>query len=215
MARKTKEDAEATRRAIQRAALKLFSTRGVAETTLSDVAKTAGVTRGAIYWHFQNKEALLRSLVDEAVSPYEQMALEGERPDEPDPLGKLKTSFAAILADVAEDAVTRQVFQIWLDRGQLGRRDRGESEQVVFRKRWNTRDKLESIMKNAVRKGQLPEDFDTRLGAMAVLAFIDGTVLSALLTPPSKTFKEDMARLTDAFFHSLHAAPNPYMCAAA
>ena len=92
MARKTKEDADATRRAIQRAALNLFSTRGVAETTLSDVAKQAGVTRGAIYWHFENKEALLRSLETETMQPYEQLALEGERPDEPDPLGKLKAS---------------------------------------------------------------------------------------------------------------------------
>ena len=138
MARKTKEDAEATRRAIQNAALELFSTRGVAETTLSDVAKTAGVTRGAIYWHFQNKEALLRSLMTETILPYEQVALEGEREDEPDPLGKLKTSFNAILAAAAEDAVTRRLFQIWLDRGQLGRRDRGESEQATFRKRYDT-----------------------------------------------------------------------------
>ena len=66
-----------------------------------------------------------------------------------------------------------------------------------------------------MKKGQLPKNFDTRLGAMAVLAFIDGTILSVLLTPPSKPFKEDMARLTDAFFHSLHAAPNPFMSAVA
>ena len=214
MARKTKEDAEATRKAIQRAALELFSARGVSETTLSDVAKTAGVTRGAIYWHFQNKEALLRSLKTEALLPYERLALEGEREEEPDPLGKLKASFLTILADAADDAMTRRLFQIWLDRGQLGRRDRGESEQSVFRKRWDTTTTLQNILKNAVKKGQLPENFDTRLGAMAVLSFIDGALLSVLLATPSKPFKEDVARLTDAFFHSLHAVVNPYMSAA-
>ena len=215
MARKTKEDADATRRAIQQAALNLFSSRGVAETTLSDVAKTAGVTRGAIYWHFENKEALLRSLSDETMLPYEKLALEGEREDEPDPLGKLKASFSAILADAADDAGTRRLFQIWLDRGQLGRRDRGETEQTSFRRRRDAKAQLESILKNAVRKGQLPEHFDTRLGAMAVLFFIDGTLLSVLLTPPSRAFKEDVAHLTDAFFHSLHAVANPHMTAAA
>ena len=81
MARKTKEEARETRAAIQKAALALFATRGISETTLSDVARTAGVTRGAIYWHFENKEALLRSLRDETCLPYEQIALAGEKED--------------------------------------------------------------------------------------------------------------------------------------
>lgn len=203
MARRTKEEAMATRRSIQRAALTLFSSRGVAETTLAEVARTAGVTRGAIYWHFANKDALLRSLRDETGRPYEQLALEGMKEDEPDPLGKLKTSLRSILRDLAEDDVTRQVFQIWLDRGMLGNRDRGENTHAEFLRRDEARAKIEAVLRNAVRRGQLPKTFNTRLGALAVLAFIDGSTLSVLLTPPSRAFKKDMERLTEAFFRSL------------
>ncbi len=49
MARKTKEDAQATREAILDAALQVFSVYGVSRTSLADIAKKAGVTRGAIY----------------------------------------------------------------------------------------------------------------------------------------------------------------------
>jgi TetR/AcrR family acrAB operon transcriptional repressor len=55
--RRTKEKAEQTREEIFRAGIKVFAQKGYAAATLSDVAREAGVTRGAIYWHFGNKEA--------------------------------------------------------------------------------------------------------------------------------------------------------------
>lgn len=62
MPRKTKEAAELTRLAILDSALSLFADQGVSRTTLADIAKEAGVTRGAIYWHFDNKSSLIQGL---------------------------------------------------------------------------------------------------------------------------------------------------------
>ena len=56
MPRRTQEDSQATRRKILESAQRLFTRRGYERTSLSDIAKYAGVTRGAIYWHFENKE---------------------------------------------------------------------------------------------------------------------------------------------------------------
>ena len=50
MARKKKEEAQQTRQQLIEAAIGQFATRGVASTTLTDIADTAKVTRGAIYW---------------------------------------------------------------------------------------------------------------------------------------------------------------------
>jgi TetR/AcrR family acrAB operon transcriptional repressor len=55
MARATKEEALETRNRIIDAAEEVMFARGVAQTSLADVADAAGVTRGAIYWHFKNK----------------------------------------------------------------------------------------------------------------------------------------------------------------
>lgn len=49
MVRRTKEEAQETRAQIIEAAEKAFYKRGVARTTLADIAELAGVTRGAIY----------------------------------------------------------------------------------------------------------------------------------------------------------------------
>ncbi len=64
MARKTKEEAQATRESVLIAALDLFSEKGFSRTTFSDIAKRIGMTRGAVYWHFDNKSALLAALID-------------------------------------------------------------------------------------------------------------------------------------------------------
>jgi AcrR family transcriptional regulator len=66
MARKTKEEAAETRESLLLAALDLFAEKGYSRTTFKEVAKRIGMTRGAVYWHFENKEALLAALLDYA-----------------------------------------------------------------------------------------------------------------------------------------------------
>src|SRR5688500_12124271 len=55
MARRKKEDALETRHRILDTAARVFLKKGTARTSLDDIAAAAGVTRGAIYWHFKNK----------------------------------------------------------------------------------------------------------------------------------------------------------------
>ena len=71
MARRTKEEAERTREALLTAASKVFLARGVARATLAEVAQAAGVTRGAVYWHFRDKLDLFLAIADRARAPYE------------------------------------------------------------------------------------------------------------------------------------------------
>jgi AcrR family transcriptional regulator len=55
-------DATGTRTRIEREAMCLFVEKGVAETSVRDVAKAAGVAEGAMYRHFASKEELVASL---------------------------------------------------------------------------------------------------------------------------------------------------------
>jgi TetR/AcrR family acrAB operon transcriptional repressor len=71
MARKTREEAEQTRQLLLDTAEKVFWEQGVAATSLTDIAAAAGLTRGAIYWHFANKLDLFNALCDRIVPALE------------------------------------------------------------------------------------------------------------------------------------------------
>lgn len=63
--RKSKTESQQTRRHLLDAALEVFYREGVAGATLQQIAELAGVTRGALYWHFRNKEDLFEALFED------------------------------------------------------------------------------------------------------------------------------------------------------
>ncbi|MRT10464.1 TetR family transcriptional regulator [Pantoea agglomerans] len=69
MVRTTKIVTDATRRKILNAAEVCFCRSGISGTTLQSVATQAGVTRGAVYWHFVDKEDLLKGVVERMSFP--------------------------------------------------------------------------------------------------------------------------------------------------
>ena len=70
MARKRKEDAQRTRTRILASALSLFAKKGYEHTTFTDIAARLKMTKGAVYWHFESKEALLVELVNLALGKF-------------------------------------------------------------------------------------------------------------------------------------------------
>lgn len=69
MARRTKAEAEATRESILDSAESVFMSKGVARASLEEIARTSGVTRGAVYWHFKNKQDILDAMLERVRAP--------------------------------------------------------------------------------------------------------------------------------------------------
>ena len=66
--KRAKEDAELTKNQIMEAAFSCFYEKGFQDSTLEQIAECAGLTRGAIYWHFKDKTELYKAVVEEALS---------------------------------------------------------------------------------------------------------------------------------------------------
>ncbi len=63
--------AEDRRREILSAALTSFGRGGFHETTIDDIAREAGLSKGAVYWHFAGKRELFYALVDQILGDFE------------------------------------------------------------------------------------------------------------------------------------------------
>jgi TetR/AcrR family acrAB operon transcriptional repressor len=115
MARKTKENAELTRQHLIQAAREVFLTRGVSRTTMEHIAIQAGVTRGAIYWHFSNKIALFQAMREQVFLPLiDRMddTLLVERSE--DPLACIENFLCGTIQVLMDSIETRQIYEIMM-----------------------------------------------------------------------------------------------------
>lgn len=204
MARKTKEQAEATRKGILDAAVRIFAIKGVARTSLDDIAREAGVTRGAIYWHFANKIDLLNTLWDQVLLFYAPLAEASENPDEPDPLGKLKALYLSFFIGMVEDQRQQQLFRLLFDDSDRSK----DTEAMRLRHMLIRRERMQGIqntLNNAKAKGQVPPDFDVRLGAISVLVYIYGLIAHWIMTPDLFDIQQDVPDLIEALVQMLRS----------
>lgn len=71
--RKTKEEHEITKKLLLEVAWYLFEKDGYYHTSLENIASSAGVTRGAIYWNFSGKKDMLEKLLDQNYKKYSML----------------------------------------------------------------------------------------------------------------------------------------------
>lgn len=77
MARKTAEESEHTRLRLKEAGVRIFAEHGYAYSTLEDIAHYAGLSRGAVYWHFKGKGELLVQILNSSTLPFEHFFTPG------------------------------------------------------------------------------------------------------------------------------------------
>lgn len=68
--RRTKEDAEQTRRSILASAMDIFYEKGYSKTTFDEIAKRIDLTKGAVYWYFRNKPDIVAALINDFSERY-------------------------------------------------------------------------------------------------------------------------------------------------
>ena len=204
MVRRTKEEAAATRDSILDAAEILFAKHGVSRTTLQHIATAAGVTRGAIYWHFVDKGAVFSAMMERATMPMDAaVKLAGERADT-DPLQSLRNEMLAVLQIVEGDEKARRVFEIatlkteFTDEVDSARAHKRESVA-----RW--RGRLQDQFTQAVTDGTLPATVDPRKASMSVWVMLDGLIRNWIFEPGAFELVDLGADLIDTYIAVLRA----------
>lgn len=179
MARRTKAEAQETRRAIMKAAMRQFSQQGWSATSLVDVAREAGVTRGAIYWHFENKAELLMALWQELCEPIGQMLSASLNVDEPDPLGHLERFLLLLVENVTTSDPHREFFRLFLNQSDPSD-EMAEFYELIKADVEEYQTELKAALRNAIAHQQLPADLDVEQAAVFIHCAVDGLILNAL-----------------------------------
>jgi TetR/AcrR family transcriptional regulator, acrAB operon repressor len=206
MARKTKDDAQLTCTALLDAAERVFFDNGVASTTLAEIASAAGLTRGAIYWHFKDKTDLIRALFARAMLPMEAMLKELEQGSEGDPLRSLRNMCVQALVNLSQSAEQQRVFSIMFHKcehvGQLVAvlEDKHEKREQCLAE-------VRTVLDKAVSRGQLPPDTDVGMAHQAINNFMTGTMSEWLFTPQAFALETCAPAMVEMLLAGLQACP--------
>lgn len=204
MVRRTKDEALETRHRILDVAERVFYERGVTRTSLADIANAAGVTRGAIYWHFEDKADLFCSMVARVTMPMESPICQVDHQSAADPLSSIRDMMIRILRNTSEDPQARRVFHIVFHKC-----EHVDEMQSVWQ-RFNEMHagcllRLEEGLRAAINKGQLPHTLDARQAAFGLRALVDGLLSTWVMDPNHQPREHEAEDLVDFFMNALHA----------
>lgn len=203
MARRTKEDACATRNSLLDAAEQVFTEQGVARASLNEIAQRAGATRGAVYWHFKDKLDLFYAMLDRVTMPLEQAAY-GSDADSPIPDGipRARHVIASVFRQLEQDAQTRRVFEVLLHKVEYV----GELQSVQERN-LDAMTKFDAKMESYLRTAQLMQGVSPALplseAALALRSLFDGLIQSWLLAAGSFDLTGVGMRAVDAYLRGI------------
>jgi len=203
--RRSKEDAEHTRQAILDAAEELFCSQGVAASTLEKISRRAGVTRGALYWHFKDKGDVLEALHNRSrpvqVALIETAAEKGHE----DPLGFLESAGIEMLATFEKDDRQQRMFLIM-----NAHSPDEEGAAWVQRVNGDLFRTLTSLIRQAQANGALSPEFSPEEAGVITLATMHGLLHEWLRSGKSFPLASLGAKLMVRQVAMLrHGAPNP------
>jgi TetR/AcrR family acrAB operon transcriptional repressor len=206
MARKTKLEALETRERLLDAGEAVFRHRGVTRTSLAEIAAAAGVTRGAVYWHFKDKAALFHAMCDRATLPLDALFERASETASTDPLQTLRDLCVGALQRLAVDARTQVVFEVIFHKTELVDELAGIATSNQD-ERCRCLSQIEAIIRRCAEVGELAPDIDAAIAAQGLNALMVGIMHQWVLDPSAYDLASAAPALVDTFLAGLVASP--------
>jgi AcrR family transcriptional regulator len=204
--RRTKAEAEQTRESVIGAAVTVFLERGVTRATFDEIARAAGVTRGAVYWHFQNKLEIFHALERRADLPNEAFAsrLRGRLADDPglDPLDELACTIREGVQAFETNTERRRILTIlWLRCEYVG-------EMLPALERQQHADAaMQQLFVDAIAlaaaQGRLAPGWSPAVAGRALILLVNGSVEHWLRSPGDAGLETEIMSLVTAFLGTI------------
>lgn len=195
-----------TREGILDAAEDCLLEHGYARTSLEAIAKRAGVTRGAVYWHFRNKAEVLGEVINRVSVPFFHGLERVSRTDGTTPLRDLRETLRTSFAELANTSRVRCVIEVIELRCEVPAEGDAVSELRKSGMR-ETHARISAAFARAATLGQLREDMDPESCARSLHFVISGAVRMFLLDPAQVDLERDGLAAVDLALRAVARDP--------
>ncbi|AEN66691.1 transcriptional regulator, TetR family [Enterobacter soli] len=207
MARKTKKEAQQTRQRLIEAAIAQFATRGVANTTLTDIADAARVTRGAVYWHFSSKSEIFNAIWEQQLPLRDIIRERLLLSENDDPLLMLREQFITALQYIAHEPRQCALLQILYHKCEFT--DEVISEYEIRKRIGINYECLRKTLELCVLKNTISPNVNIELTLIVFHGFFSGLIKNWLMNRESFNLYQQAPALVDNILATLHRTHVP------
>ena len=206
MVKRTKEDALKTRQLLIDTAILTFSQQGFSGTSLDDIARAAQVTRGAIYWHFENKAQLFNAIWQQQLPMRDKISsklkLHSDAPAEI----ILRQSLIEGLRLIAQDPLEQALVEILYHKCEFTKELTAEieiRERLLF-----NHDNVALMLNRCLKENPAFLKGDIELAIIIIQAYLSGIIKNWLMTDKSFDLDKLSPSLVDGLLASLRMTPS-------
>jgi TetR/AcrR family transcriptional regulator, transcriptional repressor of aconitase len=201
----TLEHRENTRDRILDAAETLFQQRGYHETSMDEIVRKSGMSKGAIYGYFESKEDLFRSLHDRSyVQAFESASALLTA-------GGSSRSKLERLVDIyflsKDNELSRERCRMSLEFSVESLRMQPLHRQHEWRDK-QLHSLIRTMIEDGVRDGEFRRDLDTDSTASLLIATIDGLILRWATTDSKIDWKSARDAMVNLVLYGIAAPPS-------
>lgn len=183
------------------AVVALAGEQNPSDITTAAIASHMGVTQGALFRHFPNKDAILQAVM-EWVAERLLARIENARKKATDPIAALEAIFFAHVEFITKHpGIPRIVF------AELQRPETSGAKRMVQTLVQRYRKHLQETLQQGQRDGTFPTQLDVEAAAVLFLGMIQGLVMQSLLAGDVKQMRRDANRIFAIYLRGIRSQP--------
>lgn len=204
--RRTKTEALKTKEYLMLAALDTFYQKGIARTSLNEIAQAAGVTRGALYWHFKNKEDLIDALFQRICDDIESCIKEDSNNNNEQAWSSFRLTLTRFSEHLQHNELHYKFHSILFLKCE--HTEQNEAVIAIAKKHQSLwREKIVAVLTDAVQQKALADNLDIDMAVIFIKSSLDGLIWRWLSSGQGFDLAQTAPRMIEIIIDTLENHP--------
>jgi AcrR family transcriptional regulator len=197
VARRTKEEAQETRGRILESALDIFCEKNFSNVSMTEIAESIGLTKGAVYWHFKSKNDILLQLIEEMCRQTERDFIDIY--GIPESLEGLRSYYKSAIAHLSQDERYLKIHKLMFRRHEWPDDVQRRVSELVKKSIEREQKMLEMLIAKEQSEGKIRGDVSPAVASTVIGTVFRGICLLQLSELLDEDFADHIDFLLDAF----------------